>query len=128
MDAGGSVEEQTRGLVVPGLPDRTEPVLDAGSLPSDAAVGAGELQSVQQDSCVHDTYWGRGRREGLLSAPIRPSPPDPLRSPIDPPQLAERGLFAVVDAFDPVTQGLLGHPQILDQPLEAPRLDRGRLA
>src|SRR3990172_4091434 len=46
---------------------------------------------------------------------------------VDPPEFAQRGDLAVVDALDAVPQRQLGDPDVLHQPLETPRLDRGRL-
>src|SRR3990172_10264090 len=46
---------------------------------------------------------------------------------VDPPEFAQRGDLAVVDALNAVPQRQLGDPDVLHQPLETPRLHRGRL-
>src|SRR3972149_2891431 len=46
---------------------------------------------------------------------------------VDPPELAQRGNLAVVDALAAAPQRQLGDADVLHQPLETPRLDRGRL-
>src|SRR3972149_4544335 len=73
--------------------------------------------------------WRLSRRRARCSSnrEIRSSFGPTASLAVDPPELAQRGDLAVVDALHAVAQRQLGDPDVLHQPLETPRLDRGRL-
>src|SRR3972149_6020838 len=85
----------------------------------------GSSASAGRKAASTRAIWRLSRRRARWSAnrEMRSSPGPVGSLAVAPPELAQRGNRAVVDALAAVPQRQLGDADVLHQPLEAPRLD-----